>query len=134
MTPAAPTIATTQQPTTAPVGSSVADKATVTGGGQPDWDGHVQPLQQPERRQVRRCSPTPSRSPAVRRPVRGTRRWLTGTDYWVATYNGDANNNSVTSGATLEPVVITAPAANPPGPPRPQRPPRGRCRLSLIPT
>ena len=31
----------------------------------------------------------------------------TGTDYWVATYNGDSNNNAVTSGTTAEPVTIT---------------------------
>ena len=37
-----------------------------------------------------------------------------GTDYWVATYNGDSNNSSVTSGASLEPVSITpaSPAIN----------------------
>ena len=31
----------------------------------------------------------------------------TGTDYWVATYNGDSNNNSVTSGTAAESVTIT---------------------------
>src|SRR5262249_6212512 len=38
----------------------------------------------------------------------------TGTDYWVATYNGDSNNNAVTSGTALEPVTITSitPAIN----------------------
>jgi uncharacterized repeat protein (TIGR01451 family) len=30
-----------------------------------------------------------------------------GTDYWVATYNGDSNNSPVSSGTALEPVVIT---------------------------
>ena len=32
----------------------------------------------------------------------------TGTDYWVATYNGDSNNSQVTSVATAEPVNITS--------------------------
>jgi hypothetical protein len=32
----------------------------------------------------------------------------TGTDYWVATYNGDSNNNPVTSSNSGEPVTITA--------------------------
>ena len=32
---------------------------------------------------------------------------VTGTDYWVATYNGDANNSSVTSGIALEPIAVT---------------------------
>ena len=38
----------------------------------------------------------------------------TGTDYWVATYNGDSNNSPVTSGTALEPVIITtaSPAIN----------------------
>ena len=31
----------------------------------------------------------------------------TGTDYWVATYNGDSNNSSVSSAPTAEPVSIT---------------------------
>ena len=35
----------------------------------------------------------------------------TGTDYWVATYSGDANNTSVTSADAAEPVTISA--ANP---------------------
>ena len=30
----------------------------------------------------------------------------TGTDYWVATYNGDSNNTSVTSGTAAEPVNV----------------------------
>ena len=30
----------------------------------------------------------------------------TGTDYWAATYNGDINNNPVTSGCAAEPVTI----------------------------
>jgi hypothetical protein len=32
----------------------------------------------------------------------------TGTDYWVATYNGDSNNNPVSSGKAAEPVTITS--------------------------
>src|SRR5262249_18001083 len=31
----------------------------------------------------------------------------TGTDYWVATYNGDINNPPVTSSNSGEPVIIT---------------------------
>ena len=31
----------------------------------------------------------------------------TGTDYWVATYNGDANNVSVASGLAAEPVAVS---------------------------
>ena len=32
----------------------------------------------------------------------------TGTDYWVATYNGDSNNTAITSGTTLEPVTVNS--------------------------
>ena len=39
----------------------------------------------------------------------------TGTDYWVATYNGDSNNNAVTSGTALEPVIV-GPVSNVPEP------------------
>ena len=38
----------------------------------------------------------------------GTRRRRPGTDYWVATYNGDSNNSSVSSGNGDEPVVVGA--------------------------
>ena len=31
----------------------------------------------------------------------------TGSDYWVATYNGDASNTSVSSGLTAEPVTVS---------------------------
>ena len=41
-------------------------------------------------------------------PRAGYTATATGTDYWVATYNGDSNNNPVTSGPALEPVVVTA--------------------------
>jgi hypothetical protein len=30
----------------------------------------------------------------------------TGTDYWVATYNGDSNNNAVRSSCSAEPVKV----------------------------
>ena len=31
-----------------------------------------------------------------------------GTDYWVATYNGDSNNNPVTTGTADAPVIISS--------------------------
>ena len=46
ISPATPTITTSQQPAGASVGTSIADKATVSGGVQPDRHGHLQPLQQ----------------------------------------------------------------------------------------
>ena len=51
---------------------------------------------------------TESLSSAARRPATGYTTTATGTDYWVATYNGDTNNNPVTSGAAAEPVRVLA--------------------------
>src|SRR5262249_39801386 len=36
----------------------------------------------------------------------------TGTDYWVATYNGDNNNKAASSGTTAKPETITPNTAN----------------------
>ena len=104
-----PTINTSQQPASAMVGTSIADKATVSAA-------------------TTRPGPSPSTCTTTRRP-RGTPLYTrptetlvsgvatsagytataTGTDYWVATYNGDSNNSAVTSGTALEPVTITPP-------------------------
>jgi hypothetical protein len=47
-----------------------------------------------------------SRWPVAWRPAKGYTATATGTDYWVATYNGDSNNKSVTSGTSDEPVTV----------------------------
>ena len=93
------------------MGSSIADKATVS-GGQPDQQRYrdLQPVQQLDRQRHAACSPTPrpwlSGSTATATSP-GYTATATGTDYWVATYNGDSNNTSVTSGTAAEPVTIT---------------------------
>ena len=52
----------------------------------------------------------------------------TGTDYWVATYNGDSNNKSVSSGTASEPVTITSVTRR--SPPASSRPPPPSARRS----
>jgi hypothetical protein len=107
VTPAAtPTITTSQQAATAVVGTSIADQATVTGGFNPtgtvtfnlynNSSGTGTPL-------FTDTEPLSSGMATSKSLVATT----TGTDYWVATYNGDSNNASVTSGTALEPVAIT---------------------------
>jgi uncharacterized repeat protein (TIGR01451 family) len=109
ITPATPTINTSQQPPTAVVGSLIADKATVTGGFNPTGTVTFNLYNNPS------ASGTPLFTDTE--PLSGgmatSKTYVTaaaGTDYWVATYNGDSNNNSVTSGTQDEPVVISPPS------------------------
>ena len=114
ITTASPTINTSQQPASATVGSSIADKATVSGGYNPTGTVTFNLYSNPN------GTGTPLyTSPAVTlvggmATSPGYTTTATGTDYWVATYNGDSNNSPVTSGTALEPVVITtaSPAIN----------------------
>jgi len=105
---ASPSISTSQQPATATVGNSVADKATVSGGDSPTGTVTFSLYSNST------ASGTPLFTDANVPLVSGTatstgyEATATGTDYWVATYNGDTNNNSVTSGTAAEPVTITS--------------------------
>ena len=114
ISPASPSINTTQQPATATVGTSIADKATVSGGYNPTGTVTFTLYNNPTA-PARRCSPT--RRPLVGGTATSTgyTATATGTDYWVATYNGDSNNSPVTSGTAAEPVTITpaSPAITP---------------------
>jgi hypothetical protein len=105
---ATPSIVTSQQPASATVGTSIADKATVSEGDSPSGTVTF----------VLYNNSTASGTPLLTdsdvalsggtATSPGYTATATGTDYWVATYNGDTNNNSVTSGAAAEPVSITA--------------------------
>src|SRR5208283_1503174 len=106
VTPVTPSINTTQQPATATVGSSIADKATVTGYSPTgtvtfnlynNSGGTGTPL----------FTDTETLSGGTATSA-GYTATATGTDYWVATYNGDSNNASVTSVTTAEPVTVTS--------------------------
>jgi hypothetical protein len=107
ITAASPAINTSQQPASAVVGSSIADKATVSGGDSPAGTVTFNLYSNST------ASGTPlftdanvalSGGTATSKSYTAT---VAGTDYWVATHNGDANNNSVTGVANAEPVSIT---------------------------
>src|SRR5208283_1106950 len=107
ITPATPAINTSQQPASATVGTSIADQATVSGGFSPTGTVTFNLYNNST------ASGTPLVTFANVALVNGVATspgytaTATGTDYWVATYNGNTNNASVSSGAAAEPVVIT---------------------------
>ena len=113
VTAATPTIATAQQPATATAGSSVADKATVTGGDNPMGTVTFSLYNNPNGTGTPLFTDTEPLSGGAATSA-GYTATAPGTDYWVATYNGDSNNSTVTSGTALEPVVITAIVVSPP--------------------
>ena len=97
------TITTSEQPASTTIGSSIADEATVTGLVSPsgsetvtfnlyNWAGTLLVSDADVPLAINGSSGTAT-SP-------GYIPTATGTDYWVATYNGDANNAIVSSGAT----------------------------------
>ena len=109
---ATPTITTTQQPASATAGTSIADKATVSGGSNPTGSVTFNLYN----------NSTGAGTPlftSANVPLSGGTATSTdytaaaaGTFYWVATYNGDSNNNAVTSGTALEPVIVSPAAAS----------------------
>jgi hypothetical protein len=109
VTPATPAISTTQQPASATVGSSIADHATVTGGFNPTGTVTFELYNNPNGTGTPLFTDT---EPLVGGAATsaGYTATAAGTDYWVATYNGDSNNHGVTSGAAGEPVTVTVPA------------------------
>ena len=74
---------------------------------QPDRHGHLQPVQQLERHRHAAVHRHRRRSSGGMATSTGYTTTATGTDYWVATYNGDSNNSPVTSGTAAEPVTIS---------------------------
>ena len=103
--PATPGIATSQQPATATVGSSVADQVTVT-GYHPTGIVFFNVYDNPN------CTGAPLFTDAQglaggTATSTGYTTTSTGTDYWMAIYNGDANNAAVSSGCADEPVTVT---------------------------
>ena len=109
VSPATPTINTTQQPASARVGISIADKATVSGGFNPTGTVTFNLYNNPNGTGAPLFTDTELLVSGVA-TSQGYTATAAGTDYWVATYNGDPNNNPVTAGTALEPVVVT-PAA-----------------------
>jgi hypothetical protein len=107
VTPATPTVTTSQLPASATVDTPVSDTATVSGGFNPTGTVTFDLYNNSN------GTGTPLFTDANVALVNGTATsagytaTVTGTDYWVATYNGDANNSSVTSGIALEPIAVT---------------------------
>jgi hypothetical protein len=105
ITPATPSITTTQVQTTAVVGTAIADTATVTGGYNPTGTVTFNLYNNNNASGTPLFTDTETLVGGVA-TSKGTTQ-AAGTDYWVATYNGDSNNNSVTSGLAAEPVTVT---------------------------
>ena len=108
ITQATPTITTMPSPS-GPVGTSISDTATVSGGFNPT--GTVTFELFPPANTT--CTGTPVFT-SPNSPLSGGSATsgsfptdTVGTYHWVAIYNGDANNTTVSSGCQAEPVTIT---------------------------
>ncbi len=106
VSPASPSISTSQQPAATTVGSSIADQATVSGGYSPTGTVTFNLYNNATASGTPLFADTESLVSGSA-TSKGYTVTAAGTDYWVATYNGDTNNNAVTSGSALEPVTIT---------------------------
>jgi hypothetical protein len=107
VTAASPTITTTANPTTEVVGTAaLKDSATLSGGFNPT--GTITfTLTSPSSTVVDTETVAVTGNGTYTTPT-GAVPATTGTYHWVASYSGDANNSAVASGASAEPVVITA--------------------------
>ena len=97
-------ITTSQQPANATVGSSIADTATVTGNN-PTGTVTFNLYNNSTATGPALFTDTETLSGGMA-TSKGYTATATGTDYWVATYNGDSNNAAVSSGTAAEPVNI----------------------------
>ena len=100
-------INTSQQPPTATVGTSIMDKATVSGGNNPTGTVTFNLYNNPNGTGTPLFTNTEPLSGGMATSA-GYTATAKGTDYWVATYNGDSNNAKVSSGTAAEPVTITS--------------------------
>jgi hypothetical protein len=106
---ATPSIATTPSATQVQVGQSISDSATVTGGRNPTGTVTFKLFANGS------CSGTAAFA-SSNRPLSGKTADSTsftttkaGTFHWVAAYNGDVNNNSVSTSCSGQTVTVTAP-------------------------
>jgi len=100
-----PSISTTQDPQSAPVGSAIGDVATISGGYDPSGTVTFNLYNNPSAIGTPLFTDTESLSDGSATSAAYVPT-VTGGDYWVATYNGDANNNAVSTGTGSGPVVI----------------------------
>ena len=106
--PWTPSILTVQRPASATVGSAIADQASVSGGDGPTGTVTFDLYNNPNGTGTPLFADTEPLSGGVA-TSRGFTTSAAATDYWVATYSGDAGNNSVASGTATEPVTIIGP-------------------------
>jgi hypothetical protein len=102
---ATPSIVTSQQPPSALVGTPIGDHATVSGGYYPTGTVTFKLYNNPNGTGTPLFTDTEPLVNGVSTSALYTPMAI-GIDYWVATYNGDGNNISVTSGTSLEPVNV----------------------------
>ena len=107
VTPASPSISTSQQQVTATVDTSISDTATVSGGFNPTGTVTFNLYDDPNGTGTALFTDTETLASGTATSA-GYTTQAPGTDYWVATYNGDSNNTSVSSGDAAEPVMVTA--------------------------
>ena len=94
VSPASPAINTTQQPASAVVGSSIADKATaISGGYNPSGTVTFNLYNNPNGTGTPLFTDTEPLSGGTSHFRRLRPTTATGTDYWVATYNGDSKQH-----------------------------------------
>ena len=105
VTKATVSISTTQQPASSAVGSSIADKATVSGGYQPTGTVTFKLHDNANGTGAALFTDTESLSNGSATSA-GYPTSATGTYYWVATYNGNADNSAASSGTADEPVTV----------------------------
>ena len=102
-----PTITTTPQPAWAFFGYVIGDQATVSGGLNPTGTVTFNLYDNPNATGTGLFTDTVGLSGASAISA-GYIPSALGTDYWVATYNGDSNNNPVTTGTADAPVFISS--------------------------
>jgi uncharacterized repeat protein (TIGR01451 family) len=108
--PTSPAIVTTQDPASGSVGDLYKDSATLSGTYKQDGSASITWTLYPNND----CSGTPLGTDKVTgvnadgtfETPNGVTVNAAGTYYWVATYSGDPNNGSATSGCAAEPVHV----------------------------
>ncbi len=102
-----PSITTTQQPASATVGSPIADQATVSGGNSPTGTVTFNLYSNSTTQNASTLLFTDTEPLSGGSATsKGYTTTAAGTDYWVATYNGDTYNAAISSSPSGEPVTI----------------------------
>jgi hypothetical protein len=102
---ATPTISSSQQPDRTRIDNPIADQATVSGGYNPTGTVTFNLYNNSAGTGTPLFTDTETLASGTATSASYTTT-ATGTDYWVATYNGDSDNDSVTSGPADEPVEV----------------------------